>query len=1087
MDYTALPHGDEAVVQQWLTRCPPELTPALRPETSAGDNFRHAFYALSESLVKASGPADQPTFVEPRLIAATLLAADVSVIRQDVIDQVIPWLDPEIRFTVQAMITQPGHPLRRRFWPVDGRLPEQLRTGLTRRREQVLGAMYALDLGWCRLGGGIPSRPRGFPSTTALLAEIIGPERASATTAAPTPPAPAPVPQPAWQSPAQAPGMPPLPAPGELPPLPWGAQQPAAEPAVGAWGAPGQGQPSQQPYGQPAAAQQHPGFPQTPQQDPFGRQPDSQAPYGQQPAPGQQGFGQPAHQPASPPARQPAHGQPGAGGQPSYGPPGAVGQPGADGQPGYVSAGANQQPGQAGADQGGFGPPGDQAAAAQQQGVPQEQGPRRPPAVQRGPTADELAQQAGKVFGNVFGRARQLGGRLLGGGGEPDPHTTGPLGFDQPDGPRQPPVPQPEVGEPPRTRVAPAHGTRIMSETMVGDFLDFAPVPQQPVGDIAPPPDDDAGSTTRRAGVAFVSGPDDDAGTFLDGLPKSDNAALSAQVTGPVRIDPQATMVDQRAVRDAVNAANPTVRDPGPHRDATNATMLDRDLPQGGRFDSSATMVDRGGAGGFDPGATMMDGGGTPGTGPGAAPPAVSVLLVGGAHTGQRRFARMVALTVGDGTLHGSDAEDLRGLALERLATLFDPPGSVLLLERVDAAMLEAPDPQAFLRTLLAIRARARTPMVATCDPRSYKRLVQDHPELASAFRVFRLPELRADDQRLSLLRVLADERRASLDAGAWEIAAQDLARLRGPGDLTAARLVEAYLDRACQRALGRGGGAGDRLVLTAADFAGIAESIEPALRPAGDADAYLRLLGEMIGLNSVKAAVQRLAAEADAPVNLLLEGPPGCGKATVAGIIGGIFGAVGVLPSGHVITCRPVHLHGRDDLETELRVAGMVQQADGGLLLVQEADQLTPDIVSELFRGLREHRFMLVLAGGSMGRMLDANPDIRATFQQLDFEPLSDRELVQLFQQLAEKKLYLLEEELRIELMTRFARARDGEGFAFGRTVRAMFEETAARQARRLSGVHGADARTVARLTTRDLPESNLERIMGDLHRADP
>src|SRR3954447_21354353 len=52
VDYKALPHGDAAVVQQWLTRCPPELTPALRSETSAGDNFRHAFYGLAEALVK---------------------------------------------------------------------------------------------------------------------------------------------------------------------------------------------------------------------------------------------------------------------------------------------------------------------------------------------------------------------------------------------------------------------------------------------------------------------------------------------------------------------------------------------------------------------------------------------------------------------------------------------------------------------------------------------------------------------------------------------------------------------------------------------------------------------------------------------------------------------------------------------------------------------------------------------------------------------------------------------------------------------------------------------------------------------------
>ncbi len=48
VDYGALPYGDQAIVQQWLTRCPPNLVPSLRNESSPGDNFRHAFYTLSE-------------------------------------------------------------------------------------------------------------------------------------------------------------------------------------------------------------------------------------------------------------------------------------------------------------------------------------------------------------------------------------------------------------------------------------------------------------------------------------------------------------------------------------------------------------------------------------------------------------------------------------------------------------------------------------------------------------------------------------------------------------------------------------------------------------------------------------------------------------------------------------------------------------------------------------------------------------------------------------------------------------------------------------------------------------------------------
>lgn len=521
-----------------------------------------------------------------------------------------------------------------------------------------------------------------------------------------------------------------------------------------------------------------------------------------------------------------------------------------------------------------------------------------------------------------------------------------------------------------------------------------------------------------------------------------------------------------------------------------HATMMD---PAGGDRRVSGPEAARGGA--FDPQATMMDSGAAratvfDGAGAGATrvepvysgPVAVSVLLVGTPHTGQRRFARMISGAVSDGALTVHDAEDLRGLALERLATLFDPVGSAVLLERLDVALLDANDPRVFLRTLKTVRARARTPLVATCDPRSYRRISEEHPEIAQVFRVYRLPELRDIEERTTLLRVLADERRASLDTIAWDAVREDLQRLRGPGDLTAARLVETYLERAYNHAVGRGGGAQERLVLQAVDFAGVAESIEPALRPSGDVDGYLDLLTDLIGLTEVKAEVERLAREADHPVNIICEGPPGTGKATVAGIIAGIFGVLGVLPSGHLIQCRPEHILGRDALETELRTAGIVRQAEGGVLLVQKADGLTPEAVAELFRGQREHPYMLILAATDIDPFATANPDIAATFDRLDFIAPTDRELVQLFVKLAEKKLYMVDEELRLELLTRITRFRDNKDFAFGRTVHQWFNETVARQARRIAGVVGADALTSARLTVRDLPESGLERMLGDL-----
>ncbi|GAA3241217.1 hypothetical protein [Actinocorallia longicatena] len=1200
-DERAAQQNDAALVTAWIGRCPGNLASSLRAETSAGEHLRHAFYDFAEALVPSAGAPGDVHFVEPRLIAASLLAADLSVIRQDVVGQVIAWLDPEVRYTIQAMIAQPGHPLRRRFWPAETHLPDQLRRA-TRDPAGLLASLYHLDLAWCRLGGGIPARPRGFPATIALLTELIG-DRATGTTPL-APAAPNPVPAaPAWQQPVQpsqpAPDARPLPS-----PLTWGAhpQSPAAQ---------------SQPYGVPAGSQPWPGAPEA---QPWAAQQDSDGP----PVAAGQPWGAQTGPDGLPvPVQQPWGAQPGPEGQPA-------------GQQWGAQQGGQPAGQQWGAQQGG--PDAGQARDAQQPAAPEEEYGARRPAIQRGPTADELAQKAGKVFGRVFGRAKNAGGRLLG-GGEPDPHSTGPLGFDQPDGPRQPPVPGPAgeaTGE--RPRVAPAHGTQVMSETMVGNFLDYSPpaVENTGGGDPSAPSSAPAASapkngapTVVRSGVTFVYGPEDDAAEFLDSLPVSATAGNATQIVtntpsadqnatqpnalpqpgpfdrtlvqgveqvqgvqpqaGPLdrtlvqgsqpqagahdrtlvqgveqvqgaeqqgavdahatmldqgevaaalaearggrAIDPHATVQDSEALLEAVAEAkagqvdqNATLLDQGalnaalaeargamptapdakagerPPRPDAHATMLDQGGAQGaGRVDPNATSLDsaafqaaaaeaRGRR--ADPHATMIDSsGGAPRTmldQGGAAvapkgPPAVSVLLVGGVHTGQRRLTRMIAQIVGDGGYRLSDAEDLRGLALERLATLFDPGGQTVLIERLDAAILEAADPKVFLRALRTIRGRAGTPMIATCDPRSFKRFVQDHPEVQEIFRVFRLPELRDVEQRSTLLGVLAQERRASLDGAAWAVAREDLGRLRGPGDLSGARLVEAYLDRACQRALGRG--ARDGLVVRAEDLTGVAESIEPALRPAGDVEGYLETLRDLLGIPEVKADVERLAEEADGPVNLLFEGPSGTGKTTVAGLVGGIFGALGLLPSGHLIQCRPVHLQGRDALETELKVAGMAQQADGGILLVQDADRLPQAVVSELFRGMREHPYMLIIAGTDLSRFLQANPDVAATFQRLTFVPPSDRELVRLFTGLAENKLYLVEEELRVELMARIARARDGEGFAYGRTIREWFEETVVRQARRLAGAPGADALTVARLTVRDLPESNLEIILGELH----
>ncbi|MFI0450066.1 hypothetical protein [Actinomadura sp. 6N118] len=219
-----------------------------------------------------------------------------------------------------------------------------------------------------------------------------------------------------------------------------------------------------------------------------------------------------------------------------------------------------------------------------------------------------------------------------------------------------------------------------------------------------------------------------------------------------------------------------------------------------------------------------------------------ALLLIGAVSCGQRRLARMVAralaeVEVSSGEVHTMHSEELREDGPDGLRGALDEhAGHVLLLEGLDGLILDDAQGSAYAAAIYRARLEgvSDTALLGTCEPDRVGELSAAAPELVADLRAVRLPDLGAPRPRTRLLGLLAEERRLRLGQDAWEIVHRDMATLRGRGRLTGARLIEAYLDRAATRGLGRAPatqaiGSTPALTLSSADFDGVAAELSPS------------------------------------------------------------------------------------------------------------------------------------------------------------------------------------------------------------------------------------------------------------------
>jgi Cdc6-like AAA superfamily ATPase len=269
----------------------------------------------------------------------------------------------------------------------------------------------------------------------------------------------------------------------------------------------------------------------------------------------------------------------------------------------------------------------------------------------------------------------------------------------------------------------------------------------------------------------------------------------------------------------------------------------------------------------------------------------------------------------------------------------------------------------------------------------------------------------------------------------------------------------------------------------------------DPAPRPI---DELLAELDALVGLAGVKhevklvtnlLRVQKIRLERGLPVldqsrHLIFTGNPGTGKTTVARLLAQIYRTLGVVERGHLVETDRAGLVAGYVGQTAPLVTARFDEADEGVLLIDEAYALVRggerdfgreaiDTIVKLIEDRRD-RIVVVMAGypDEMDELINANPGLRSRFPKvIHFPDYTTDELLAIIDTLGEKGGYRLDPGAR-------ARARiwlDGvprdKGFGNGRTARNLFEHAVATQATRLVAVDEPTDEQLTTLTADDIP----------------
>ena len=246
----------------------------------------------------------------------------------------------------------------------------------------------------------------------------------------------------------------------------------------------------------------------------------------------------------------------------------------------------------------------------------------------------------------------------------------------------------------------------------------------------------------------------------------------------------------------------------------------------------------------------------------------------------------------------------------------------------------------------------------------------------------------------------------------------------------------------------------------------------EKAVEEGKTQEELLEILDALVGLENIKQSVKslinyvkirNLRKENELPtppmsLHMVFAGNPGTGKTTVARILSELYKAIGVLSKGQLIEVDRSGLVAGFVGQTAIKTSEVVESAIGGILFIDEAYALAPEIgtgndfgresIETLLKLMEDNRddLIVIVAGYTepMERFITSNPGLESRFNRFFFfEDYNSEELYDIFDTMCVKSEYILTDEAKDYAREHFKLIYENrdENFGNARHVRNFFE----------------------------------------------